>query len=105
MMQGILHYFTIMITEHIKTLAKKLWNYHHMNHTVERSDCILVLGSHDTRVAERAAELYFGGFAPLVIMSGGLGRLTAGNWTEPEAVLFARIAIEKGVPPASILTE
>ena len=89
----------------ITALAEKLWEYHHMNHVLQRSDCILVLGSHDTRVAERGAELYLQGWAPLLIMSGGLGRLTRDTWTESEADLFARIAIEKGVPPDAILVE
>lgn len=94
-----------MITEETLALAKKLWNYHHVNNSIEKADCILVLGSHDTRVAERAAELYLAGWAPVVIFSGGLGRLTEGVWTETEADLFSKIAIEKGVPKEAILTE
>lgn len=82
-----------------------IWDYHHVNHHLEKSDCILVLGSHDTRVAVRAAELWLQGWAPLVIFSGGLGRLTEGMWTETEADKFARIAIEMGVPEDAILIE
>lgn len=93
------------ITNEVKTLAKKLWDYHHVHHTLLPSDCILTLGSHDTRVAERAAELYHQGWAPLLIFAGGLGRLTEGMWTESEADLFARIAVERGVPLEKILTE
>jgi len=92
-----------MITEQIMHAAKKLWDYHHMNHQLEKSDCILVLGSHDTRVAERGAELYLEGWAPLLIFSGGLGRLTQESWTEPEASKFAKIAMEKGVRAEAIL--
>ena len=47
-----------MITEEALFLAQRLWDYHHMNHTLAKSDCILALGSHDQRVAHRAAELY-----------------------------------------------
>ena len=94
-----------MITEEVKELSKKLWEYHHMNHELERSGCILVLGSHDTRVAERGAELFMQGWAPLVIMSGGSGRLTKEMWGEAEASLFAKIAMDKGVPADSILIE
>lgn len=94
-----------MITKEILVLAKQLWDYHHINDNLEKSDCILVLGSHDVRVAERAAELYLAGWAPLLIFSGGLGRLTEGVWSETEADLFARIAIDKGVPQKAILTE
>jgi uncharacterized SAM-binding protein YcdF (DUF218 family) len=94
-----------MITKEVFELARKIWDYHHMNHVLEKSDCIFVLGSHDTRVAERAAELYLQGWAPLIIMSGGLGRLTKDMWTETEADLFANIAIQKGVPQDKILIE
>mgnify|MGYP001548378337 FL=1 len=89
----------------ILPLAKTLWNFHHVNHEIEKSDCILALGSHDLRVAVRAAELYVKGFAPLVIMSGGLGNFTKDMWTEKEADKFAKVAIQKGVPADAILIE
>ena len=92
-----------MITAEVIALAKKIWDYHHVNHALVKSDCILTLGSHDTRVADRAAELYLEGWAPLLIFAGGLGRLTEGLWTESEADLFARIAVEKGVPKEDIV--
>lgn len=94
-----------MITAEVLSWAKLLWQYHHMQHTLSKADCILVLGSHDTRVAHRGAEIYLQGWAPLLIFSGGLGRLTAGAWTQSEADLFAQIAIEKGVPRGAILIE
>lgn len=94
-----------MLTPDILSLAKKLWNYHKMNHALQKSDCILALGSHDLRVPERAAELYHQGLAPLVIMSGGLGNFTQEIWTESEADKFAKIAIEKGIPHEAILIE
>ena len=94
-----------MISKETFQLAKKLWDYHHMHHALERADCILALGSHDLRVAERAAQLYIEGWAPLVIFSGGLGNFTKGMWTETEADQFAAIAISMGVPEASILVE
>jgi uncharacterized SAM-binding protein YcdF (DUF218 family) len=94
-----------MITEQILALAQKLWDYHHMHHALQKADCILTLGSHDTRVAERAAELYHQGWAPLLIFSGGLGRLTQDMWADTEAERFARIAIAMGVPAQAILLE
>lgn len=94
-----------MLTEVVLQLARNIWDYHHVHHTLVPSDCILTLGSHDTRVAARAAELYHQGWAPLLIFSGGLGRLTEGMWTETEASRFARIAVELGVPPEAILIE
>jgi uncharacterized SAM-binding protein YcdF (DUF218 family) len=94
-----------MITKDVLEDAKKLWDYHHLHHTPVDSDCILVLGSHDLRVAERGAELYLQGLAPLLIFSGGLGNVTKGIWKDPEADRFARIALDLGVPAEAIFIE
>lgn len=94
-----------MITKETLELAQLLWDYHHVHHTLEKSDCILALGSHDLRVAERAAALYLQGWAPLLVFSGGLGRLTQEIWSEAEADKFAAIALNKGVPREAILIE
>ena len=90
---------------HLHMLAEKIWHYHQMNHQLKRSDAILVLGSHDKRVAERGAELFLAGWAPLLLFSGGLGAITRGMWSEPEADQFAAIAIAMGVPEKKILIE
>jgi len=76
-----------------------------MNHQLEKADAILVLCSHDKRVALRGAQLFLEGWAPLLIFSGGLGTITKGMWSEPEADQFAEIAIKIGVPKEQILTE
>jgi uncharacterized SAM-binding protein YcdF (DUF218 family) len=89
----------------VDRLARILWDYHHLNHLVRPAEAILVLGSHDLRVAEWGAELFLQGFAPLLVLSGGLGNLTRGMWDEPEARKFARIARDRGVPEESILIE
>jgi len=94
-----------MITPEILSLAQQLWDYHHVNHQLSKADCILALGSHDLRVADRAAELYIEGYAPFVIMSGGLGNFTQNMWTEKEADRFAAVAINRGVPADAILIE
>ena len=90
---------------HIRALAEKLWHYHQMNHQLELADAILVLCSHDKKVAERGAQLFLEGWAPLLIFSGGLGVITKNIWDEPEADQFAEIAIALGVPPEKILIE
>lgn len=91
--------------QEIRELAERLWDYHHMNQRLERSDVILVLCSHDTAVAERGAQLYLEGWAPLLVFSGGLGAITKNLWSEPEAELFASIARGMGVPVERILVE
>jgi uncharacterized SAM-binding protein YcdF (DUF218 family) len=91
--------------KHIHTLAEKIWQYHKMNHQLEKADAILVLCSYDKRVAERGAELFLQNWAPLLIFSGGLGAITRRMWSEPEADQFAKIALEMGVPEEKILIE
>lgn len=89
----------------IKALAQKIWDYHHMNHELAPAGAILVLCSHDERVAERGAQLFLEGFAPLLIFSGGRGAITSTLWEEPEAERFARIATNLGVPRERIVVE
>ncbi|MBU1036784.1 YdcF family protein [Patescibacteria group bacterium] len=86
-------------------LAQLIWDYHHLNHKLEKADCILALGSHDLRVAEKGAQLFLDKYAPLLIFSGGLGNLTENTWHEPEADKFAQIAINMGIPKNKILIE
>jgi uncharacterized SAM-binding protein YcdF (DUF218 family) len=90
---------------HIRSLAEKIWNYHLMNQALTKSDALLVLCSHDERVAERGAQLFLEGWAPLIIFSGGQGAITRRLWSEPEAERFARIAAELSVPKENILVE
>lgn len=76
-----------------------------MNHSLVKSDVLVVLCSHDTVVAERGAQLLLDGWAPLLVFSGGLGVITRHLWPDPEAERFARIAIGMGVPEDRILIE
>ena len=90
---------------HTKALAEKLWHYHQMNHELLKADAILVLCSHDQKVAERGAQLFLDEWAPLLIFSGGLGAITKNIWAEPEADQFAQIAMGLGVPKEKIIIE
>jgi uncharacterized SAM-binding protein YcdF (DUF218 family) len=89
----------------IQALAERIWDYHLMKHQLAPAGAILVLCSHDERVAERGAQLFLEGWAPLLIFSGGRGAITGRLWQEPEAERFARIATGLGVPPEQILIE
>lgn len=93
------------MNDRIRALAETIWHYHRLNHPLFHADAILVLCSHDTAVAERGAQLFLDGWAPLLIFSGGLGVITSRIWNEPEADQFARIAISLGVPREKILIE
>ncbi len=94
-----------MNQEEINVLAQTIWDYHHMNHQLKKADCIFVLGSHDTRVAEYAADLFLQGLAPYIIFSGGLGSLTVDIFKKPEAEIFADIALAKGIPKDKMIIE
>lgn len=88
--------------------AKILWKYHQLGMRLKKADCIFVLSSHDLRVADHAALLYKQGWAPKLIISGGIahkGDLLETPWDEPEAVVFARRARALGVPKKDILLE
>ena len=93
------------LDDRMKALAQVLWNYHRLRHDLVRSDAILVLCSHDLRVAERGAELFLEGWAPLLIFSGGLGSITRQLMTRPEADQFADVAERVGVPRDRMLIE
>jgi len=95
----------VLLPEAIRPLVEKLWRYHQLNHELVQSDAILVLCSHDRRVAERGAHVFLDGWAPLLIFSGGLGSITKHLWQEPEANQFAEIAVGMGVPRERILIE
>ncbi len=89
----------------IHALVETIWRYHLLNHELTKADAMLVLCSHDRRVAEWSARLWLEGWAPLLIFSGGLGSITSRLWTEPEADQFAAVAREMGVPGDRILVE
>jgi len=97
-----------MTSEDADRLARKIWNYHHLNHKLEKCEAIFVLCSHDLRVADYAAKLFFDGFASIIIFSGGIahqGDLVETPWEKPEAEMFAERAIKLGVPKEKIIIE
>lgn len=87
-----------------------IWDYMHMGHVLKKADVIFVLGSRDTTVASYAAQLFLGGWAPVILFAGSgsihnheLGREKFVDSTEAE--VFAGIAREMGVPDNAILIE
>lgn len=82
-----------------------MWDALKINAPLRKTDCIIAMGSHDLRVAEYAAQLLLDEWAPVMVCSGGLGRLTKGIWREAEGRKFAQIAIRAGVPEERVLIE
>ena len=82
-----------------------LWNYLGMHQPPTKADCIVGFGNFNSDIARRSAELYHQGYAPKILFTGGLGRNTTRLFTEPEAVRFAKVAMECGVPEEDIILE
>ena len=76
-----------------------------MHQEPRQADCIVGFGNFNTNIARRSAQLYHQGLAPKILFTGGLGRNTTRLFTEPEAVRFARVAMECGVPEGDIILE
>ena len=82
-----------------------IWDYLCLHQQPAKADVIVGFGNFNTDIARRAAELYHQGFAPKILFTGGLGRNTEGLLPEPEAVRFAKVAMECGVPECDIILE
>jgi len=93
------------LTAEILDAARLLWDFLKLDHDLRKSDCIIAMGSHDLRVAQYAAQLMLAGWAPVMVCSGSLGRLTRDIWHETEAEKFAEIALKQGVPADKLLLE
>jgi uncharacterized SAM-binding protein YcdF (DUF218 family) len=89
----------------VDRLAKILWNYHRLNQKINKSDIIWGLGCSYLEVAEKTSQLYLEGFAPLIIYTGGYGKITSGKFKETEAQTFKNISEKMGVPVKNILIE
>ena len=92
----------------VDRLVQIIWDYMLVGHELHEADCIVVLGSHDIRVADYAIELYQQGYAPCLLFSGGVVQQNPALgvcWDTTEAEYFARRALAQGVPAEAILIE
>lgn len=89
----------------LQAAAQVVWDYHRLGHTLGPANILFVLGSHDLRVAEHAAELFHRGLAPSVVLSGGFGVRKASPWAKSEAEMFAEVMRQRGVPESALLLE
>ncbi len=90
--------------EYLKPL-QVIWDYLRLGEKPEKADCIVGFGNFNVNIARRAAELYHQGYADKILFTGGLGRNTLGMLPEPEAVRFAKVAMECGVPESALILE
>lgn len=89
----------------LKQAAQVVWDFHRLGHTLAPADLLFVLGSHDLRVAEHAADLFQRKLAPRVVLSGGFGVRKASPWEQSEAEMFAEVMRQRGVPESAMLLE
>lgn len=95
----------VAVSPDIVRLAQVLWDYHCIFDPLERVDAIVGLGSYDTRVAERCAELFHKGLAQKILFTGSQGNWTRGLFDRSEAATFATVATGLGVPADAISLE
>lgn len=86
-------------------LTRIIWDYQHMGQVIRKMEGIFGLGTWDTRVAERSAQLYLDGYGDYIVFSGGVEICSGGRTVGLEAEYFAKIAQQMGVPPDKILVE
>jgi uncharacterized SAM-binding protein YcdF (DUF218 family) len=91
--------------QRIDNLAEIVWNYHRLGHRLRKCDCILALGSTDTRVAECGASLFLDGLGDYLVISGGFGRISGDRFDKPEAEVFSDVAATLGVPREKMILE
>jgi len=92
----------------LRRAAEEVWAYLRLVHEPAHADLILCLGSHDVAVAVRAAELWRMGWAPLLVISGGMahrGDLAETGWSCAEAEVLAEVAEAHDVPRSAMLLE
>lgn len=92
-----------MDSETVDHHAKIIWDYMLIHHELQPADAIVALGTSDSRVAARAADIYHAGYASLVITSGY--RPASSVSTKTEAEIFADVLMARGVPKEKILIE
>ena len=89
----------------IDKCAEKLYIYGKLKQTLHTADAIIALGNMDVRIAEKAAQLWHEGNAPIVVASGGVGRLTPKTWAKSEAAIFADVLNKAGIPHEDVIVE
>ena len=103
-----------MKDSNVDNLAKKIYNYHRLNHKLEKADIIIGFTAIDLTIAEYSAELFKKGYAPLVLFAGkgpydpkikAKDHINQTNWGMTEAEKFAEVAEKNGVSKEKIFVE
>lgn len=97
------------ISSETQQLAKILWGYQRLDSLLQPADVVIAMGCEDSRVAERAAQLYKDGFCQWIVCTGRSGERTKvmlkAKGFLSEAEYFADIIQKADVPLNRILKE
>ena len=91
--------------EKIISKLKVIWDYMDLDMPISKADVIIGCGCSDLLIPVKCAKLFKENYAPLIIFSGGLGKITDGLFNKTEAEIYKDIAIREGVPEDKILIE
>lgn len=82
-----------------------LFDFNQMHHRLRPCSIGIGLGSHDPNVPLHTANLYHQGMFPRMVFTGANAPTTVGRFPRGEAIHFAEIAMDQGVPADAILLE
>src|SRR5688572_23736307 len=85
--------------------AAVLWNYMASFRAAAPCDAVVVCCSYDLRVCDHACDLIRGGLSRRLVLSGKTGNWTRHLWTQTEAAVFRKRALENGLGEEAILLE
>ena len=91
--------------EVIKDSLEVIWNYMKLDQPLEKCDVIIGCGCTNLEIPKKCAELLKDGYAPLIVFTGGQGKMSNKYFSKAEAEIFKEIALENGVPEDKIILE
>ncbi|KAB8031983.1 YdcF family protein [Fluviispira multicolorata] len=85
--------------------AKILWDFLCAGRSRTKCDLLVACGSYDLRVCDYACALLKEGYADKLIVSGNTGNWTKHLWSETEAEVFYKRALNQGISAKNIFRE
>lgn len=94
-----------MLSIEEKQHLKKIWNYMVLNEAYPPCELIMGCGCANLTIPVTCSDLFKQGFGKNILFAGGLGKLTKEMFSQSEAEVYEKIAIEQGVSPNRIFLE
>ncbi|MDR2933930.1 MAG: YdcF family protein [Rickettsiales bacterium] len=86
-------------------LLNILYDFLIMDDPLKKADIIIGFGSMDLHTPVIVSKLFLEGWAPYILFSGGVGKITKNYFYKSEAEIYRDIAIKNGVPKSKIIIE